>query len=195
MTKCRNVLIAALADRARLVGSASALLSFGRKRAAARSFAALTAAVGLMVALGVESAGAAPPDECWRNMSDGGQIINEVKGSEIKGFTVCRWTKRYENGFPVSDFTYTGTIEDTRADGARARLRGGTNSDCARIGPSDHKSGRVLMEAVGKGAERNFGRAAGGGIVRRAYGLCMRLETYDKSAGKVQDSSDWLIFD
>jgi hypothetical protein len=194
MMKCRNLLTAALPDGARLIGSASPLRSLSRKRAAGRGFAALAAAAGLLVALGVQSAGAAPPDECWRNMHDGGEI-NEVKGSEIKGFTVCRWTKRHEGGVPVSDFTYTGTIEDTRADGARARLRGGTNSECARIDPSDHKSGRVLMEAVGKGAQRNFGRAAGGGIVRGAYGLCMRLQTYDKSSGKVKDSSDWLIFD
>jgi hypothetical protein len=44
------------------------------------------------------------------------------------------------------------------------------------------------------GAEVNFGRAAGGGIVRGTTGVLLHLTTYDKSEGSIEDLGDEIGF-
>jgi hypothetical protein len=180
MTKCRNVLIAVLAGGVTLIRSASALWGLSPRRTGGRGLATLVAAAGLLVTLAVGPASATPPDACQRNLSA------KAKGSEIKNLTVCWWTK--SNG--KLDFTYTGTIKDTAKDSARARVIARSNFS----GDPKVQSGTVLMEASGKGKKRNFGRAAGGGAIRGINNFNLRLQTYDKSEGKVKDSSFWMTF-
>lgn len=182
MTRSRNLLGALLAGGVMLIRSASPPWGFSGARAAGRGLSTLAAAAGLLLTLAIAPASARPPDGCQRNLNDGDEGFPEVKGSEIKNLTVCWWDKG-----GVHDFTYTGTIKDTASDGARARLIARLDFIDAAGKPQSKKT--VLMEAAGKGEERDFGRAAGGGAIHGVANFHLRLQTYDKSKGKVKDSS------
>jgi hypothetical protein len=183
MTKHRNAAIGALVGGAMPIGSPSTLCSSSRKRAAKGGLAALVSAAALLVTLGVAPASATPPDRCI-HLSDVPSYKKKIKGSKLTRFTMCMWHK----GGDLIDVTYSGTIKDTAADGARAQLQGCV--DCYAPSPADP----VLREAVGKGAEVNFGRAAGGGIVRGTTGVLLHLTTYDKSEGSIEDLGDEIGF-
>jgi hypothetical protein len=163
MTMCRNSLIASLA----------------RKRAAGLGLAAAAAVAGLLATVGVAPASAEPPDACKTNSVQGRVFDRSVKGAAWPYFTMCMWEKR--NG--RIDVTYSGVLEDTAADGARAQLMG-----CVNCGDGD-RDWRVLVEAVGKGDRQPFGRRIGGGIVRGVHSFELRRRVYDKSEDKVLDES------
>jgi len=179
MTKCRNVLTAALAGGAKIIGSPAAPRSSSCKRTARRGLAAVAAAAGLLVVLGVASASAEGPDQCTTNSVQGRVFDRSVEGAAWPYFTMCMW----EKGGGKIDVTYSGVLEDTAADGARAQLQG-----CVNCGDGD-RNWRVLVEAVGKGDRQPFGRRIGGGIVRGVYSFELRRRVYDKSERKTLEVS------